>query len=200
MRLGQNESGMRRYGFWALLAVPALIMAWTFWRDPQTAFDLVHPSGETSVRLMILAMMISPLLAIFGPRKALSWLARRRRAIGVAAFGYAVLHLAFYLVDMGDWLQIWKDAQIFSIWTGYGASLILLAMAVTSHDRAQRALKRNWKRLQRLVYAAALLTGLHWIYVDGDLMAAAVHFIPLSVLEIIRIGIIFNRRSFKRSD
>jgi sulfoxide reductase heme-binding subunit YedZ len=185
--------------FWVVLAIPAIAMIIGFVQDPVTAFDLVHPSGEFSVRLMIVAMMVSPLRAILGRRGWLDWLLSRRRALGVAACGYGVLHLAFYLYDMGDWAMIAEEALIFSIWTGYLALIIFIAMALTSNNAAQRALRTNWKRLQRLVYPAALLIALHWLYVDGEWKGMAVHFVPLLVLETARIILMFKRRSARRA-
>jgi sulfoxide reductase heme-binding subunit YedZ len=185
--------------FWVVLAIPAIAMIIGFVQDPVTAFDLVHPSGEFSVRLMIVAMMVSPLRAILGRRGWLDWLLSRRRALGVAACGYGVLHLAFYLYDMGDWGMIAEEALIFSIWTGYLALIIFVAMALTSNNAAQRALRANWKRLQRLVYPAALLIALHWFYVDGEWKGMAVHFVPLLVLETARIILMFKRRSARRA-
>lgn len=184
--------------FWLVLAVPAMFMAAEFIRDPVTAFDLIHPSGEFSVRLMIAAMLVSPLRAIFGRRGWLDWLLARRRALGVAACGYGLLHLAFYLYDMGDWGMIAEEAMIFSIWTGYAAMVIFVAMALTSNTASQRALRANWKRLQRLVYPAAVLIVLHWVYVDGETMGMAVHFVPLLILETIRIILMFKRRSARQ--
>lgn len=185
--------------FWVVLAIPAIAMIIGFVQDPLTAFDLVHPSGEFSVRLMIVAMMVSPLRAILGRRGWLDWLLSRRRALGVAACGYGVLHLAFYLYDMGDWAMIAEEALIFSIWTGYLALIIFIAMALTSNNAAQRALRANWKRLQRLVYPAALLIALHWFYVDGEWKGMAVHFVPLLVLETARIILMFKRGSARRA-
>lgn len=181
--------------FWLVLALPGIAMTIGVIKDPVSAFDLVHPSGEFSVRLMIIAMMISPLRAIFGRRGWLDWMMTRRRAMGVAAFGYGLLHLAFYLIDMGDWGQIWEEALLFSIWTGYLALVIFAAMAVTSNNSSQRLLRRNWKRLQQLVYPAALLIALHWLFVDGEWQAMAVHFVPLLILETARIVLMFKRRS-----
>lgn len=184
--------------FWLVLAIPAMVMMTGFVRDPVTAFDLVHPSGEFSVRLMIAALTVSPLRALLGRSAWLDWLLARRRALGVAACAYGLLHLGFYLYDMGDWGQIADEALIFSIYTGYGALLVFLAMALTSNNLAQRALRANWKRLQRLVYPAAVLIGLHWVYVDGDIRSMAVHFVPLAALETARIILTFKQRSARR--
>jgi methionine sulfoxide reductase heme-binding subunit len=99
---------------------------------------------------------------------------------------------------MGDWGMIAEEALIFSIWTGYAAMLIFVAMALTSNNASQRALRANWKRLQRLVYPAALLIALHWVYVDGEWKGMAVHFVPLLILETARIILMFKRRSAHR--
>lgn len=182
------------YLFWLLLAVPAFfqmgkLVASGF--DPAVAFSLEHGTGEMSVRLMILAIMISPLQAIFGARKWIMWLLLRRRYLGVAAAGYGLLHLLVYCIDVelfnGVWRYVLEDAAQFSIWTGYVALVIFIAMAVTSNNAAQRIMKHNWKRLQQLVYLAAMLVAVHWLYVDGEWRGAVVHFAPLLLLQIIRI-------------
>ena len=46
---------------------------------------------------------------------------------------------------------------------GIAALIILILMALTSHRRAMKLLGRNWKRLHRLVYFAAILVVLHSI-------------------------------------
>jgi sulfoxide reductase heme-binding subunit YedZ len=182
------------YLFWLLLTVPAVfqigkLVASGF--DPAMAFSLEHGTGEMSVRLMILAMMISPLQALFGPKKWIMWLLLRRRYLGVAAAGYGLLHLLVYCIDLelfnGVWRYVLEDAAQFSIWTGYLALAIFIAMAVTSNNAAQRLMKHNWKRLQQLVYLAAILVAVHWIYVDGEWLGAIAHFAPLLLLQIIRI-------------
>lgn len=183
-----------RYTFWLLLSVPAIfqlrqLIGSGF--DPAVAFSLEHGTGEMSVRLMLLAMAISPLQAIFGHKKWVLWLLMRRRYIGVASAGYAVLHLFVYCIDLelldGVWRYILEDAAQFSIWTGYVALVIFVAMALTSNNASQRLLKHNWKRLQQGVYAAAILVAVHWVFVDGAWLGALVHFAPLIILQIIRI-------------
>ena len=171
-----------RYVFWALLAIPAAFMLFGYQNGAITAIDLLHPTGEWSARLMIVAMMLSPLVAIFGPGPWLDWLVRRRRALGVAAFLYAALHLIFYIIDMGNLSQILAEFWALGIWTGWTAMLFFVPLAVTSNDASMRALKAGWKRLQRLVYPTAMLVLVHWIFIDNDIVPALVHFIPLMLL------------------
>ena len=73
------------------------------------------------------------------------------------------------------------------IWTGWLAFLIFIPLAITSNDRSQRWLKSTWKKLQRWVYPAAVLTLLHWIFVHNDIGPALVHFVPLAALELFRV-------------
>jgi sulfoxide reductase heme-binding subunit YedZ len=107
-----------RYFFWALLALPALPMLIALSSDPGAAEGLLHPSGEFSARFMIIAMMITPLRMIFPKASWLNWLMRRRRALGVAAFLYAVLHLVLYVLDKGALAPMLAEFMESGIWTG----------------------------------------------------------------------------------
>ncbi|NRD90378.1 hypothetical protein C8024_14275 [Sphingopyxis sp. BSNA05] len=46
---------------WLVLALPGILMLWSFSQGDVLAMDMLHPSGEMSVRLMILAMLPGPL-------------------------------------------------------------------------------------------------------------------------------------------
>jgi methionine sulfoxide reductase heme-binding subunit len=172
--------------FGAVLAIPAALMLVGLSRGAVPPVDLLHPTGETSARLMIIAMMIAPLIALVGPRGWLRWLLARRRALGVAAFAYALLHLVLYMVDMGVLADMLAEFTAPGIWTGWAAFVLMIPLALTSNDASMRALKSGWKRLQRLAYPAALLTLLHWIFVHNNLVAALVHFVPLMLLLFLR--------------
>ncbi len=174
-----------KYLLWAVLAIPACAMLIGYMRGTRDAMDLIHPSGEWSARLMILAMMIGPALALFGPRPALQWMVRRRRYFGVGASLYALLHLIFYIIDMGTLDDMLAEIGAPGIWTGWVAFLLFIPLALTSHDGAMRLLRSAWKRVQRLVYPAALFTLLHWIWVHNSFGGAVVHFAPLVVLYIL---------------
>lgn len=65
-----------------------------------TLHQLLHPSGEFAARMMIIAMMITPLVMLFKGWRDPRWLMKRRRYLGVAASGYAPLHPLLHLVDL----------------------------------------------------------------------------------------------------
>jgi methionine sulfoxide reductase heme-binding subunit len=174
--------------FWLLLAIPALLSLIGFWQGRIDSMDMLHPTGEWSARLMILAMMIGPLLSLFGPRPWMNWLVARRRYLGVGAFLYALLHLIFYVIDMGNVDDMLAEFLTPGIWTGWAAMAIMIPLALTSNDAAMRALRVGWKKLQRLVYPAAVLTLLHWMWVHNSYAGALVHFTPLAALWLARFA------------
>ena len=168
--------------FWLALALPALLMLGDFARGAVPAMDLLHPSGELSIRLLVAAMLPGPLAGFFGPTRFLrGWLAVRRN-IGVAAFGYGVLHLLFYLADMGLLAAIVDELALPAIWTGWLALLAMAGPAATSFDRAMRGLgRRRWKAVQRLAYAVMALSLVHWWLLDREWQPALLHLSPLLV-------------------
>ena len=175
------------YAFWALLALPSIGMMSAFVSGGASPHDLLHPTGEFAARFMILAMIITPLKMMFSKHRWPLWLLRRRRYLGVAAFGYALLHTVFYVIDLGSFSAVLADSLKLSIWTGWLAFLIFVPLALTSNDWAVRKMKQAWKPLQRWVYAAAVLTLGHWIFLEYELGPALVHFLPLVTLEAYRI-------------
>ena len=169
---------------WALLSAPALV--WLIEARDLAGFDLealLQPTGELSARLLILALMLTPLARLFPRVYVTAWLVRRRRAIGVAAFGYAVLHTLFYVLAMGSIADMAAEFSAPGIWTGWAALLLMLPLALTSNDAAMRWLRAGWKRLQRLAYPVAILTLAHWVLVHDSWQVAALHFVPLALLQ-----------------
>jgi sulfoxide reductase heme-binding subunit YedZ len=174
------------YLFWAILALPSLVIM-SRYMDGASAKQMLHPTGEFAARFMILAMMITPLWLLFKGQLWTQWLVRRRRYLGVAAFGYASLHTAFYLMDLGSLSRVLAEALKLSIWTGWLAFFIFVPLAMTSNDWGTRRLRQSWKPLQRWVYLAAVLTLAHWIFLEYRIGPALVHFLPLAALECYRI-------------
>lgn len=173
---------------WALLALPAAHMIYRLINEDLWPDELVGPSGEWAARLIIVALMLAPLAMLLPRARAIGWLVRRRRAFGVAAFLYALLHLAFYAAEMETLANILAELWALGIWTGWAALLLMLPLALTSNDASMRALKRGWKKLHRLAYPAALLILIHWIVVHNALIEALVIFAPLALLETWRLA------------
>lgn len=178
-----------KYLVWLLLAVPLVAPLIRFALTPGSyPGDLLHPTGEWSARFIILALMVTPLLRLWPQSRPVRALARHRRAIGVAAFLYALAHTAAYILDMGTLTDMVAELGAPAIWTGWLALAILAPLGLTSNDAAMRALRGGWKRLQRLAYPAALLTLVHWALIHDGLTAALVHFVPLTLLQAVRVA------------
>jgi sulfoxide reductase heme-binding subunit YedZ len=97
---------------------------------------------------------------------------------------------------MGNLDDMLAEFLALGIWTGWAAMLLFVPLAVTSNDASMRMLKAGWKRLQRLVYPAAVLVLVHWIFIHNNLGPALVHFIPLVLLVAARY-FRTNRPNFK---
>ena len=190
MRLVLNNKPI----FWLLLSIPALLMLSGYWRGDIDSMDMLHPTGEWSVRLMVVAMMIGPLVDLLGRTRVLQWLVQRRRYLGVAAFCYAVLHLVFYIIDMGTIADMLDEIDLASIWTGWLAFFIMLLPALASNQFSMRLLRAGWKRVQQLAYPVALLTMAHWILLEWEIGPVLVHFGPLIILNIARIFMLRRKK------
>lgn len=174
-----------RLSLWIALALPGAVMMLDL-RGGALIMDQVEPSGRWAVWLMLVALSIGPLLDLFGPRAFMRWLVRMRRSFGVAAFGYALLHLAFYAVDLGSVADMIAEFDIASIWTGWLSLALMAIPALLSNETSVQALGAFWKRLQRLVYAVAALALVHWALLSADYGIALLTFAPFLILSVLR--------------
>lgn len=149
--------------------------------------QLEHRTGLWALRLLLATLAITPLRRLTGWHKAI----RYRRMLGLFAFFYATAHLAVYLfVDLGGyWADIFVQiAKKPYITVGFAAWLLLIPLAVTSTQRMMRRLGRRWQQLHRLVYAAALLGVLHFLWlVKADLREPLVYLAVFAALMLWRL-------------
>ena len=148
--------------------------------------ELIHASGDWSVWALMLALAVTPLRRWFPRQSWTAWLVPRRRYFGVAAFAYALLHAAVYVIRQGDLPKILAEALDAGILTGWLAFAIFVPLALTSNNGSVRRLGPAWKLLHRFVYAAAVLTFAHWILVAFDPTVAVVHLAVLVAIELSR--------------
>jgi DMSO/TMAO reductase YedYZ heme-binding membrane subunit len=86
-------------------------------------------------------------------------LARLRRPMGISAGVWFVAHSVVSVWEFFDLsMPLLPQFTRTGIVLGLAATMVFVAMLVTSTDRAQRALGRNWKRLRRLVWFTVPLT------------------------------------------
>ncbi|MEM8611335.1 MAG: ferric reductase-like transmembrane domain-containing protein [Cyanobacteria bacterium P01_H01_bin.105] len=124
------------------------------------------------------------------------WLLKQRRAIGILAFILAVGH-AYCVIRK-------RNVDFFDINTyrvsveGLSTLIIFTLLAITSNDWSIKRLKKNWKRLHTLTYAAMFLLTWHiinkmagqWTFVTP---IAAISIVAITGLFLIRKGSEFQK-------
>lgn len=175
------------YVLWLLLALPGILLLVGYLRDTLVYGEIVHASGEYGARLLILTMAVTPLCLMFPGAQWPRWMMRHRRHLGVASFCYVLLHTWVYVAKQADFGKLIDDAREAGMWTAWVGLVLLLLLAATSNEWSVRLLQRSWKTLHRWVYAAAILSYVHWVLVAFDRTAATVHFAILAMLEGYRI-------------
>ena len=149
---------------------------------PDPAEAVMHVTGEWALRLLALTLLVSPL------RRWTGWsvLMKMRRMLGLYAFFYGCVHLLAFL----QFFIGWTPALVFEelaerpyITMGFAAWLLMLPLAFTSTRAMQRRLRRNWQRLHRLVYPAAVLACLHLLWqARSDVGEALVYIVLFALL------------------
>jgi len=169
--------------------IPLAAIVVDFFRDHLTANpiqDITFRTGKAALVLLVLSLAAAPANTIFGLKPAL----KVRRALGLYAFMYVSLHFLIFIgLDYGFDLDLLKDAIFEKRYAlvGFAAGLILLPLAITSTRGWMARLGKNWKRLHRFVYLAALLAVVHYVWlVKSDIRE------PLAYGAIVLLLLIFR--------
>jgi methionine sulfoxide reductase heme-binding subunit len=127
--------------------------------------NLTQRTGITALILLVLCLACTPLNRWLGWKLAVSL----RKPLGLYAFLYASLHLLIFAVlDYGlSWALI-SDTIVEKryVLVGLAAFLLLLPLAITSTKGWQRRLGKGWRSLHRLIYPAAILVILHYLWLS----------------------------------
>jgi sulfoxide reductase heme-binding subunit YedZ len=174
----------------ALVPVAALLIgAFTGELSANPIEEVIHESGEWGLRLLLVALAITPLRWLTG------WpvLVRFRRMLGLFAFFYVCMHLTAYVVleNFFDWAAIFEDiVERPYITIGMVAFVVLLPLAITSTNKMMKRLGgARWRRLHRLAYLAPALGCLHFLLlVKADTTEPLVYAGILSVLLLTRMA------------
>lgn len=131
---------------------------------PDPVQELSLETGEWTLRFLIITLAMTPLRRI---TKRVEF-TQHRRMLGLFTLFYATLHLfvwLFFLLEF-RWFAIAEEVlERPYITVGFSAYLILLALGITSPRFMVRKLGKNWKRLHKLVYLAAILGVLHLLWI-----------------------------------
>lgn len=160
----------RRYhkaSIWALYAIGLVPAAWYFYQaatgglgfNPVKEFE--HLLGIWCLRLIIATLAITPLRDLAG----INWI-RYRRALGLLAFYYVLMHFSVYaLLDLQlDLGAVGGDiAKRPYITIGFACLLLLIPLALTSNNWSIRKLASRWNTLHKLIYLIAVGGAIHYV-------------------------------------
>lgn len=180
------------YG-WSVL----VILIYQYFTNDLTADPvqyLERRTGHHAIALLIMSLACTPLNILFKWREPL----KRSRALGLYAFMYATIHVLIYLdLDFGlAWSFILQNfTQDPRLIVGLIAFTLLIPLAWTSFDIWKKRLKKNWKRLHRMVYLIVPLAVLHYAWnkkgnvflAQGDIAQPLAYGLIVIVFLIIRI-------------
>lgn len=180
-----------------LALVPLGLLVWNATHDGLGANPvetITFETGKWGLRLLLITLCVTPL------RRVTGWqaLARVRRMLGLFAFFYVCLHFLTYLTldAFFDFAYILEDITDRTYITlGFTSFLLLIPLAVTSTNAMVRRLGgQRWRRLHRLVYAAAAGGVLHFLWlVKADTREPLIYLGILLVLLLVRVPGIAER-------
>jgi sulfoxide reductase heme-binding subunit YedZ len=186
----QLGSRLAKLAIGVLALVPAARiggLAWARALGANPIAEAMNRLGFWTLTLLLVTLAPTPIQIVTGWK----WPLRLRRMLGLEAFLYVCLHFAVYLgvdqfFDLG---AIGKDiVKRKFITVGFAAFLLLIPLAITSTDGMVRRLGFvRWKRLHRLIYLAAVLGVVHFVWrVKSDLRQPLWFAAALAALLVIR--------------
>ena len=175
--------------FLCWLPLVRLIIAW--YRDDLTANPiefLTHSTGTWTLVILLASLSITPLRKI----KALNWIIKFRKLLGLYAFLYVCLHFTLYIVldHFFDWARIGQDiAKRPYVTVGFAAFVMLVPLALTSNKFSIRKLTgKRWQQLHWLVYPAAICGVVHYYWlVKADITQPLIYALILMLLFSVRL-------------
>ncbi|HEX2190973.1 MAG TPA: protein-methionine-sulfoxide reductase heme-binding subunit MsrQ [Longimicrobiaceae bacterium] len=177
---------------WAAALSP---LAWLAWEGldgglgAEPIEKATHRTGLSALVLLLCSLAVTPLRRLTGWSRAV----RFRRLLGLFAFFYAALHFLVYLFDQ-EFVPAYIVEDVVEhpyVTAGFTAFLLLLPLALTSTQGMIRRLGRRWQKLHRLVYAAAALAVLHFVWlVKKDLTEPLVYAAVLGLLLAVRLPVV----------
>jgi sulfoxide reductase heme-binding subunit YedZ len=178
-------------GMWFLV-----IRAFTGHLGANPLETLLHESGEIAIWTLGAVLALSPLRVLFPNSRIVTALNRHRRAIGVTACIYGLLHFSSHVLYEGGWDGLVRSLSKPFIWFGAAGLILLVILASTSNQWSIRALGgKNWKLLHRLAYVAAGLLIYHQaIAGKGHWAIARWLLFPLAALQLARLAKMFLRK------
>ena len=177
-----------------LSSIPFIIIIFKIFFNklgPEPIKEITLHTGEWTLLFLVFTLSMTPLKRLTNLN---IWISIRRM-LGLFAFFYGSLHMLTYvgLDYQFDLSAISKDILTKKfIFVGFAAWLLMTPLAITSSKKMMGILKKNWKKLHRLIYLISILGIIHFLWlVKKDLTEPLIYLLLIIVLLILRIN--FNR-------
>lgn len=177
-----------------LSSIPFIIIIFKIFFNrlgPEPIKEITLHTGEWTLLFLVFTLSMTPLKRLTNLN---IWISIRRM-LGLFAFFYGSLHMLTYvgLDYQFDLSAISKDILTKKfIFVGFAAWFLMTPLAITSSKKMMGILKKNWKKLHRLIYLISILGVIHFLWlVKKDLTEPLVYLLIIIVLLILRIN--FNR-------
>jgi sulfoxide reductase heme-binding subunit YedZ len=159
----------------AAIAAGAVVVS-SAWDEPDIGQVLVAARqlfGLWALGLLLASMLLGPLTSVFPWLPLRPTLMYGRRAIGVSALMFALLHVTAYgwSVFRRNWHEFYTPGVLWVVGLSLGllALIDLVVLGVTSRDASVKSMGgRRWKRLHRSVYLVLPVILLHSVFVGAD--------------------------------
>lgn len=190
-------SNIRFYVLFSSILISVGVFLYIFFTIPEGILQIIRLTqiyALLAVFYLYLALICTPLTQLFLSFPARGTYIKARRAIGVSAFYFAVLHasLAFFGQLGGfDGLSFLSGKYLLAIFFSFTALVILTLMAGTSFEFIIVKLTYpKWKFLHRFVYLAALLIVIHALmlgthFTDLSGLIPQIFFVALTLLIVL---------------
>lgn len=194
MSIAKRLNGaLRRVPAWSIYVVAAIWVAWMFYlaatnqMGPEPINALEREYGAMGFKLLIAGLAVTPLRNWTGIN-----LIKFRRALGVTTFFLILAHFMVWAVlDVQTVARVWTEIMKRKYVTvGMAAFVLFLPLALTSNNLAIRRMGPvAWRRLHKLVYPAAILAGIHYLWlVKGIQLEPVVYMTVILALLVIRMN------------
>jgi methionine sulfoxide reductase heme-binding subunit len=162
--------------------------------SPNPIQDLERRTGRHAITLLVLSLLCTPLNTLFKWSEPI----KRRRALGLYSFMYAVIHVIIFAdLDFGlAWSTLIKEVvEKPRLVVGAIAFVLLIPLAITSFDIWKKRLKKNWKRLHQVIYFIAPLAVLHYLWskkgdalsLQGEVLKPLTYGLIVAIFLVMRI-------------
>jgi sulfoxide reductase heme-binding subunit YedZ len=168
-------------------------LAWQVWAfftghlEAEPVKGMEHFTGKTAIIILLITLAVTPI------RRITRWngIIKVRRLIGLFAFFYALVHFLIFLTFDLEWNFGQLAREVVErpwITVGFTALVLLAILAITSPQVMVRKLGKKWTTLHRLIYFAAGLAVLHFIWSQKkDIRTPLLYLGVLAVLLLARL-------------